>query len=141
MSRGDTSGDSVDVTVAAGGGDEKELWSLRDSLAREPELRGRFRQLGGTPQRGTMGAVGEALVVAIEPGGAVAAFAAVAITWLRLRAGNVRLRVTQEDGSSVELLADRIRELDAQAIWRQVTDLTLGCQPPADTAEGGRASI
>lgn len=114
----------MDVTVRASEADEKDLRSLRDSLAREPELRGQSRLLGGTPQPGTMGAVAEALTVALEPGGAVAAFAAVVITWLRLRTSSARLRITRADGSSIELLADRVGELDAQAVRQQVTDLT-----------------
>jgi hypothetical protein len=127
----------VDVTVTASDADEKDLWSLRDSLAREPELRGRSRLLGGTPEPGTMGAAAEALAVAIEPGGAIAAFAAIVITWLRLRTSSVRFRVTRADGSSVELLADRVRDLDTQAVRQQVIDLTrfLGEGSGDDTGE------
>jgi len=127
----------VDVTVTASDADGGDLWSLRDSLTREPELRGRSRLLGGTPQHGTMGSVAEALSVALEPGGAVTACAAVIVTWLRLRAGSVRLHVTRADGSSVELTSARVRELDAQAVRQQVTDLTrfLGEGPGSDQGE------
>ncbi|HEX6521803.1 MAG TPA: hypothetical protein VF070_17625 [Streptosporangiaceae bacterium] len=130
----------MDITVTASDVDGQDLRSLHDSLAREPELRGRSRLLGGTPQQGTMGTVAEALTVALEPGGAVAAFAAVIITWLRLRTGSARFRITRPDGSSIEFASARARELDAQAIRQQVVDLTrfLDETSREDEGEGRR---
>lgn len=87
-----------------------------------------------------MGTVAEALTVALEPGGAVAAFAAVIITWLRLRTGSARFRITRPDGSSIEFASARARELDAQAIRQQVVDLTrfLDETSREDEGEGRR---
>jgi hypothetical protein len=128
----------VDVKITASNADEKDLWSLQDSLARDPQLRGRSRLLGGTPQPGTMGAVAEALTVALEPGGAMAAFSAMVITWLRMRTSSVHFRVTREDGGSIELLADRVRDLDTRAVRQQVTDLArfLSEGPSEGSGEG-----
>jgi Effector Associated Constant Component 1 len=112
--------DVLFTTADAGDDDLRELHRL---LAGEPELRGRVTVRGGPPVPGTMGTMAEAVLVALGPGGAGTAIAAVVITYLRQRGRSVRLRVTRADGASVELAAGNVRGLDAQAIRVQAADL------------------
>lgn len=109
--------------LTASDADERDLLSLRDSLALEPELRGRARLSPSSPQPGTMGVLADTLLVTLAPEGAAAAFAAVVIAWLRQRKSSVSCRIRRPDGSSIELRADRIRQLDLSSVRNQVTEL------------------
>jgi hypothetical protein len=134
----------VDVTVTTIGTSEPAaaepgLGSLRDFLVREPELRGRAELAGDAPAPGTMGVLAEAVTVALGPQGAAVAFAAVLITWIRQRRGRMRFRVTRADGSSLELSADHVRELDSAAVRGQVAALTRFLEEGGSVTEGGSA--
>ncbi|WP_327364392.1 MULTISPECIES: effector-associated constant component EACC1 [unclassified Streptomyces] len=115
----------MDVAVGAEGPDgENQLRSLRDWLADSQELRGRVEGVERPPETGTLGPVLDALSVALGPAGAVSAFATGLIAWLRTRRGDVHIRVTLPDRSSLELAAKRVSGLDANALQQQVAEVT-----------------
>jgi hypothetical protein len=128
----------ADVLFTAADAADNDLGELHGLLAGEPELRGRVTVRGGAPVPGTMGVVTEAVLVALGPGGAGTAIAAVVVTYLRQRGRGIRLRVTRADGASVELAAGNVRGLDAQAVRVQVADLArfLDASPGPAGAEG-----
>ncbi|GAB2944910.1 hypothetical protein ACFMQL_33350 [Nonomuraea fastidiosa] len=114
----------MDVTVIAEGSDRGDLLrSLRDWLSDAPELRGRIDGVERPPEPGTLGPLLEALSVALGPAGAVTAFVTGLVAWLRTRRGEVSIKVTLPDGTSLELTAKRVAGLDSTALQQQVTDV------------------
>jgi hypothetical protein len=102
-------GGDVQVRISVVGGDQAELESLDDWLHREPELAGRVTFAAARPREGELGALGEALVVAVSSGGAVSVLAASLKAWISLpRRSHVRIRVQGADGHVVEIEADRV---------------------------------
>ncbi|WP_031084685.1 effector-associated constant component EACC1 [Streptomyces sp. NRRL WC-3549] len=114
----------MDAAVIAKGPDAgDQLRSLREWLTDAPELRGRVGAVERPPQPGTLGPVLETLAVALGPAGAVTAFATGLVAWLRTRRGDVHIKVTLPDRSSLELTAERVSGLDAGTVQQQVKDL------------------
>jgi hypothetical protein len=118
-------GDGMEVIVSVSGEDSasEELFSLRQWLADEEELRGRVRLLEGSPRPGRLGGLPEAVAILLGPGGAGAVLATSLIAWIRQRTGDITLRVTRSDGSSLELEARRVRGLTAAGVSAQVEGL------------------
>ncbi|MFD8807227.1 hypothetical protein [Streptomyces sp. NPDC059597] len=114
----------MDVRLDAEGPEAADLLrSLREWLSDDPSLRGRLGLRERPPDPGTLGPVLEAVVVALGPGGAATALATGVIAWLRSRRGEVRMKVTLENGRSLELTAKRVAALDAAALRQQAADL------------------
>ncbi|MEV5141105.1 hypothetical protein AB0K71_12555 [Streptomyces syringium] len=114
----------MDVAVTTHGpGRGDQLRSLRDWLADSPEMRGRVEGVERPPEVGTLGPVLDALSVALGPAGAASAFATGLIAWLRTRRGDVHIKVTLSDRSSLELTAKRVSGLDAGALQKQVSEV------------------
>ncbi|MEU9887689.1 hypothetical protein [Sphaerisporangium sp. NPDC051011] len=114
----------MDVAVIAEGPDGgDQLRSLRDWLVDSQELRGRVDGVERSPEIGTLGPVLDALSVALGPAGAATAFATGLIAWLRTRRGDVHIKVTLPDRSSLELTAKRVSGLDTGALQQQVTEV------------------
>ncbi|MDG4810999.1 hypothetical protein O7634_29930 [Micromonospora sp. WMMD1120] len=113
---------------------EDELRFLYEWLLDAPELRGRVTMEQSPPPPGRLGPVLEALLVALGPGGAVAAMTVAVISWLRHRTSDVTIRVTSADGGEVEVSAFRVRKLDEAAVRDEVDRLTrlLGRELPPD---------
>jgi hypothetical protein len=127
----------VDAAVTAEGPDAADqLRSLHDWLADVEELRGRVSRRESPPVPGTLGPVLDALAVALGPGGAATAFAAAAISWLRNRHGEVRIKVTLADDRVVELTAKRVSGLDATALERQVAEVATMLSQGENEAHG-----
>ncbi|MGK3208654.1 effector-associated constant component EACC1 [Amycolatopsis sp. MEPSY49] len=115
----------MDAAVRAEGPEAAdELRSLNSWLADVDELRGAVRPRAQEPRPGTLGPVLDALAVALGPAGAVTAFATTLIAWLRTRRGDVRIKVTLDGGRVVELTAKHVAGLDAEALARQVEQVT-----------------
>ncbi|MEV6160745.1 hypothetical protein AB0L71_02215 [Streptomyces sp. NPDC052052] len=94
------------------------LEELSDWFAQEPDLRGLVR--GNTvPGPGELGAVTDALVVAVGSGGVLSVLAASIKAFLALpRRSDVRIKVSgRPDGRTVEIDAKRVS--DVEAILRQ----------------------
>ncbi|MGK5741390.1 effector-associated constant component EACC1 [Micromonospora sp. URMC 103] len=89
------------------------LTSLLDWLRREDELRGRVRLEQPPPRPGEMGALTDALVVALGSGGAVAVLAGSLSTWLSQRGTSVEVQITGPDGRQLIVRAQRARDLPA----------------------------
>ncbi|MER5362780.1 hypothetical protein [Streptomyces sp. NPDC002785] len=114
----------MDVKVIAEGLDSgNQLRLLRDWLTDAQELRGRVDGVERPPETGTLGPVLDALSVALGPAGAASAFATGLIAWLRTRRGDVHIKVTLPDRSSLELTAKRVSGLDADALQQQVSEV------------------
>jgi len=99
-----------------------ELRSLRDALNNENELRGHARLEQSTPHEGALGGTLEVVAVALGPGGAAAIVSHVLITWIKQRRSQVSLRIRREDGTEIELEADRVRAADPQQLRQLITD-------------------
>jgi Effector Associated Constant Component 1 len=96
------------------------LESLGDWLRGEPELAGRVSVAGPEPGEGELGALGDALVVAVGSGGTLSVLALSLKAWLsQPRRSDVRIRVEGKDGHVVEIGADRIDGEQVDALVRQ----------------------
>lgn len=103
-----------------------ELRSLREWLLGADVLRGQVRFVEPPPAPGTLGSVVETLAVALGSGGASTATASVLIAWIRRRTSDVELRVTRQDGSSYELTATNVPDMDATAVDELAKWLSAG---------------
>lgn len=96
------------------------LESLGDWLRGEPELAGRVGVAGTKPRAGELGALGDALVVAVGSGGTLSVLAMSLKSWLsQPRRSDVRIRVEGETGRVVEISADRVDGERVEALVRQ----------------------
>lgn len=110
-----------------------ELRSLRGWLLGEDELRGRVQTREAPPAAGRLGPVLDGLAIVADPVAAVLSAALVA--WLRTRVGDVRLVLTPERGSTVEIAATRVRGLGADGVaelTERLTRLAAGGAPEED---------
>jgi hypothetical protein len=98
----------VQVRISIAGGDHAALESLSDWFRQERELAGRVTFVAASPRDGELGALGDALVVAVGSGGAVSVLAASLRSWMSLpRRSGIRIKVQRSDGRLVEIEADR----------------------------------
>ena len=118
----------MDVTVSAPG---QDVHALRRWLLDEDLLRGRVSLLDGTPRPGHLGTATDMLSVALGSGGAVTALSYALVAWVRQRSGDVRVVVKRPDGSGVEVSAERLRGLDAQAVRTLVSEMTTSLSLPS----------
>lgn len=121
--------------TGADGVSADDLRSLRSWMIDSGDLRGPFELRQPDPEPGHMGSVTDALVVAAGSGGAITALAGVLVSWLRHRTSDFTLKVTRPDGGSVELVARRIRGLDAAALGIEMQRLA------GELAAGGRSAV
>jgi hypothetical protein len=103
-----------DTTVA--------MRSLEAWLTGHQELCGRVRPVVMASRPGTMGAVAEVLMVAVQ-GGLATAVASVLISWLRRQAGKVSVSATRPDGARITLDAKYVRGVTAEEVGALVTQL------------------
>jgi hypothetical protein len=90
------------------------LEELSDWLRREPWLRGLVSVTSADPRPGELGAVAEALVVAVGSGGVISVLASSLKVFLALpRRSDVRIVISSPDGLRVEIDAKRIADADA----------------------------
>ena len=111
----------MEVRISCVGGDRADgIESLSDWIRGEPELAGRLRIAGPMPGEGELGALADVLVVAVGSGGTLSVLAASLKAWLaQPRRSDVRIRVQQEDGRTVEIDADRIEGERVDALIQQ----------------------
>ncbi|MEU5850343.1 effector-associated constant component EACC1 [Saccharopolyspora shandongensis] len=107
-----------------------ELRSLHQWLIAESELRGRVQTVQSPPEPGTLGPTTDALLVALGPGGVATAVATVLVSWIRRRVGDVTAKVTRPDGTTIEVEATNLRDMDvadvekfASSIARSLEDI------------------
>jgi hypothetical protein len=115
----------VEIRISVADGDLADLESLDDWLHGEPELAGQVRAVGSAPVRGHLGALTEALIVAVGSGGAISVLAAALKSWLSLpRRSDVTITIDRADGSSVTIDAKRVAagQADVESIIRQALD-------------------
>jgi hypothetical protein len=99
-----------------------QLESLDTWLRQEPGLSGRVRLSRPRPEPGQLGALSEALIVAVGAGGTVSVLASSLGAWLsRPRGGQVRIKVRGAGGKVVEITAP-VRAEEAERLLRQVLD-------------------
>ncbi len=129
----------MNVTISVAGPDAaiEELRSLFSCLAGEAELRGRVELVEAAPEPGTLGSWPESVVVALSQSGAVTVLASAVITWIRYRTGEVTCTMTRPDGTSVQLITKRIRDMDPAEVGKLVerTAAALGDGVSAGSAE------
>lgn len=119
----------MQVRISIVGGDHAELESLDDWFRREHELAGRVTWAAAGPREGELGALAEALVVAVSSGGTVSVLAASLKAWISLpRRSDVRIRVQGADGRLVKIDADRVSGERLDDLVRQV----LGSETPQE---------
>lgn len=99
----------------------EELAELADWLAQDDELRGVVTPAPLVPVAGELGASTDVLVAAVGSGGAVSVLAASLKGFLaQPRRSDVTIVVTGADGRRVAIDAKRVRDLDVEALVRQV---------------------
>jgi hypothetical protein len=125
----------VQVTITAAGEEPDGLRSLRTWLLGEKQLRGRVRLVQQAPPPGSLGALTDALVVTLAPGGAVTALAAVLIAWLRYRKHDAVYEIARQDGTSVKVSVAGVREADAEAVRQLVAELSRSLEPGKDSGD------
>ncbi|HET9895365.1 MAG TPA: hypothetical protein VFQ44_10565 [Streptosporangiaceae bacterium] len=100
------------------------LESLDGWLRGETELAGQIRPSVPQPRPGDMGALPEALIVAVGSGGAVSALAAALSGWLsQPRRSDIRVRVEVPGDRVVEVGGDRVRADQIESLLRQALDI------------------
>lgn len=104
-------------------------------LADEDELRGCVRRVPAAVPAGALGAGLSQLVVSLASGGTATALASTVIAWLRRRNGPVTVRVIRPDGSTIEVRADRVREMSAAALGVLADQMAALVWPGDDVAE------
>jgi hypothetical protein len=111
----------VEARISLVDGDRaRELESLSNWLRGEPELAGRVGVAAANPRAGELGALGEALVVALGSGGTLSVLATSLHAWLsQPRRSALRIRVQGETGRIVEISADRVDGRRVEALVRQ----------------------
>jgi hypothetical protein len=82
-----------------------ELYSLRQWLSDEDEFRGRVEFEQAPIRPGEMGAVTDALQVALSNDGALTVLAGSVAVWLRTRRSKLKVKIVNPDGSSQEITA------------------------------------
>jgi len=114
----------MDVRISlVGGNPAADLESLDDWLQGEPELAGRVKVSASVPREGELGALAEVLVAAVSSGGALSVLAGSLYVWLsQPRRSDVRIRVEGDNGSVVEIDADRVDARHAEDMLRQALD-------------------
>jgi hypothetical protein len=122
------------ITLTVVGGADG-LRSLTRELGEVDELRGTVRPVHGAPRPGELGALDEALVVAVGQGGALTVLVSVLIAWLRRRAGEVAIKLTKADGTAVEVKATQVRAMAANDLKELAREMTASLgdgtpQPP-----------
>lgn len=122
------------LAVLDGDADDLAAW-----LAAEGELRGRVRRVPEAVPTGALGAGLAQLAVSVASGGTATAVASVIIAWLRRRSGPVTVRASRQDGSTIEVRADRVREMDADAL-RALADQVTATVWPGDSTAGESGS-
>jgi len=125
----------VTVTVLDGRGVD-DVRDLSSWLSDQEELRGRVSMVGPPTTPGSLGGLADTLVASLAPGGVAGAFATALVAWIRYRSGNLRTVVRRADGSQVELAAERVRGLDAQALRKVVGDLTRTLEGGTEVVDG-----
>jgi hypothetical protein len=112
----------MEIRVSVTEGDSTELDSLNEWLRNEPELAGRIKTAASPPQPGELGALAEALVVAVGSGGAISVLAGSLKAWLSLpHRSDIRIKV-DGGGRSVDIDAKRIDGERLDSIIRRVLD-------------------
>jgi len=123
-------GVDIYLSVADDGGHAGGLDSLEEWLRDDRRLSGRVHSDVPGPAEGQLGALTEALVVAVGSGGTLSVLAASLRGWLsQPRRSDVTVRVWDSSGRVVEVSADRV---DAEAVLRQAYELA--------SPEDGRAA-
>jgi hypothetical protein len=114
----------VEVSVwLADGGEFAALESLNGWLRSEPSLAGRVRLSVASPRPGEMGAVAEALVVAVSSGGTLSVLAASLSGWLsQPRRSSIRICVEVPGQRAVEIGGDRVRASEVESLLRQALE-------------------
>ncbi|MGW0359217.1 effector-associated constant component EACC1 [Nocardia nova] len=109
-----------ELMIRADGGQD-ELLALLDWFGHDEALRGRVRPVSAPTCRGHMNAgVDEALGVALGAGGIASALAKSLTAWVTHRRSDVKLTLTRNDGTRLEIDAARV---DSPQVLRELRDL------------------
>ena len=110
----------MEVRISVVGNNLADLEALDDWLRQERELAGRVKIAAAPPREGHLGAVSDALVVAVGSGGTLTVLAASLKAWISMpRHSDVRIRIHGTDGRFVEIDADRISRDHIDTLVRQ----------------------
>ncbi|WP_416964183.1 effector-associated constant component EACC1, partial [Streptomyces sp. Agncl-13] len=100
-----------------------ELRDLWEYLTDRPELRGRVtRHTTDESETGRLGPLTDALIAALEPGGAFTVLAGAVVAWIKFRprTESVKLNVRRPDGSCVEIELKRQQAKEYDAVDKMV---------------------
>ncbi|MDA1362462.1 hypothetical protein O1R50_22765 [Glycomyces luteolus] len=110
----------MEVRICTDGDHGDELRMLNSWLSNEPELRGRVKLERSAPGATELGAVVEAVIVALGAGGTGSILASSLVTWIKSRRTTVRLKV-QVSSKTVELELATVD--DVGPVLKQVLDV------------------
>ncbi|MFF2751706.1 hypothetical protein ACFVVA_39975 [Kitasatospora sp. NPDC058048] len=117
-----------------------DIHGLRRWLAETPALRGRVGRDVGPAEPGSMGAVTEALLALLEPGGVASVFAGTVVAWVQTRRGSHTITITRPDGSRISLSTSHVKKLTPEQITLLTRDLAAALDPPSPSADSEEAS-
>jgi hypothetical protein len=137
---------AVDVVLSvtsAGSANQRsaELRDLWEYLTDRPALRGRVaRRTTDESETGHLGPLTDALVAALEPGGAFTVLAGAVVAWIKFRprTESVKLTVRRPDGSCVEIELKRQQAKEYDAVDKMVR-AALSPPPSTPTASSDSA--
>lgn len=110
----------VAISLDGAGSTADEMYSLRQWLVDEDELRGNVRMVVAPPPEGTLGSLPQELLVMLAPGGAATVLAGAAIAWMRHRASDLSMKITRADGSSIEFTTTHLRGLTTDKLSEEI---------------------
>lgn len=111
-----------------------ELRDLWEYLTDRPALRGRVsRHMTDETETGHLGPLTDALIAALEPGGAFTVLAGAVVAWIKFRprTESVKLKVRRPDGSCVEIELKRQQAEEYDAVDKMVR---AALRPAPDTS-------
>jgi len=112
----------MEIVISMREGSSRELESLYDWLRADAEIGAAVGQRKCPPRAGEMGALADALIVAVGSGGALTVFASMLKAWvLQPRHAQVRLRLENHPNGkrAMEVDADRMRTEDINVLFAE----------------------
>ena len=101
----------MEVSIALSNGSAAEVDDLESWLQAEQPLRGTLRRSADPASPDHMGALAEAIVVALGSGGAVSVLSASVPVWLRHQRSDLHVKITRGD-RTISLDSTNLREAD-----------------------------
>jgi len=104
-------------------GSVDDLRSLRAALLDAEGLRGRISLVEQPAEPGRLGPELDFLRVVLTSGAAMTGLTTTIVTWLRHRRADIEVKITRDNGDSIEISAKDLPGVDPRALRRTIENL------------------